>query len=155
MFMHFDSAVILGCDIFEWPVADVFVCERCLGPLTLLYLVPLPFSFCRSVMQLIIPGLKSAQCLGGSPSPLCVSLSTSLSCSALLLSDKLEATSLPISCQGSEQRSRNYPLQNWSKQLQSGTARKNQKNEIGRVCYLFKLSLLVKRNCLALLVVII
>lgn len=44
----------------------------------------------------------------------------SLSCS--LLSSKQEATSLPISCQSSEQRSRNYPLQNWSKQSQSGTA---------------------------------
>lgn len=40
MYMRFDSAVIPGCDIFEWPVADVFVCEECLRPLTLLYLVP-------------------------------------------------------------------------------------------------------------------
>lgn len=40
MYMLFDSAVILGCDIFETPAADVFVCEECLGPLTLLYVVP-------------------------------------------------------------------------------------------------------------------
>lgn len=40
MYMLFDSAVILGCDIFETPAADVLVCEECLGPLTLLYLVP-------------------------------------------------------------------------------------------------------------------
>lgn len=40
MYMLFDSAVILGCDIFESPVADVFVSEESLRPLTLLYLVP-------------------------------------------------------------------------------------------------------------------
>lgn len=82
-----------------------------------LCLVPFWLPPCTSVMQLIIPGLKSAQFLWGSLSLLYHSLFClflSLSCS--LLSNKQEATSLPISCQGSEQRSRNYPLQNWSKQ---------------------------------------
>lgn len=40
MYMLFDSAVILGCDIVESPVTDVFVCEECLRPLAPLYLVP-------------------------------------------------------------------------------------------------------------------
>lgn len=40
MYVPFDSAVILGCNIFESPVTDVFVCEECLRPLTPLYLVP-------------------------------------------------------------------------------------------------------------------
>lgn len=139
MYMLFDSAVILGCDIFETPAADVLVCRECLGPLTLLYLVPLTLSFCISVMQLIIPGLKSAQCLWGSRSLLSLSLSLSVFLSPPTpLSDKLEATSLPISCQGSEQRGRNYPLQNWSKQSQSGTARQSRRMKLGESVTFFK-----------------
>lgn len=103
----------------------------------------LTLSFCICVMQLIIPGLKTAHCLWGSLSFLCVSLSLSTSIAVSLslsfihlsssspLSCKLKATSLPISWQGSEQRSRNYPLQNWSKQSQSGTARKSRRMKLG------------------------
>lgn len=117
MYMLFDSAVILGCDIFESPVADVFVCEECLGPLTRLYLVPfdpLFLYFCDAAdyswfkISTVPVGLSISSV--SLPLSLCLPLVHLPSSSPL--SDKLEATSLPISCQGSEQRSRNYPLQN-------------------------------------------
>lgn len=69
-------------------------------------------SACSSAMQQIIPGLK----IGTVPAGLSISspslslFSPSLSLSPVLCEQ--EATSLPISCQGGEQRSRNYPLQN-------------------------------------------
>lgn len=118
MYMLFDSAVILGCDIFETPAADVPVCEECLGPLTLLYLVPFDphfLYFCDAAdyswfkISTVPVGLSISSV---SLSISSVSLSLCLPLAPLPLSDKLEATSLPISCQGSEQRGRNYPLQN-------------------------------------------
>lgn len=112
---------------------DVFVCEERFGPSTLLHLVPserplpLLLLFFSSLMQLIILPFKTARRPRGSvPSSLrlCLSFISPLSC-------KLEATSVPISWQASEQRGRNYPLQNWSKQSQSGTARKSRRMKLG------------------------
>lgn len=141
MYMLFDSAVILGCDIFESPVTDVFVCEECLRPLTLLYLVPFDPLFLYFCDAADYSWFKNSTLPVGLPSSsVCFTLFTSLTHSPSLsfisslplpLSCKLKATSLPISCQGSEQRSRNYPLQNWSKQSQSGTARKSRRMKLG------------------------
>lgn len=83
---------------------------------------------------------------GGAPSHRPLSRLPLFHLSLLLFLCKLKATSLAISWEGSEQRSRNYPLQNWSKQSQSGTARRTQENEIGRVCYLFELALSLRGN---------
>lgn len=87
-------------------------------------------------MQLIIPGLKTAYCLWALCLPLPLSLSLSLSFisrppPSSSFSCKLKATSVPISWEGSKQRCRNYPLQNWSKQSQSGTARKSRRMKLG------------------------
>lgn len=92
-------------------------------------------SFCTCEMQLIIPGLKTAYCLWALCLPLPLSLSLSFihfsSSPSSSFSCKLKATSVPISWEGSKQCCRNYPLQNWSKQSQSGTARKSRRMKLG------------------------
>lgn len=116
----------------------VFVCE-CLSPATLLF-VPsdqLFLYFCD------YSWFKSSKLPMGLS--VCFIHLPSSSSSSSPRSCKLKATSVPISWQGSEQCSRNYPLQNWSKQSQRGTARKSGRMKLG-VCYLFELVLSPRRN---------
>lgn len=78
--MLFDNAVILGCDIFESPVTDVFVCEECLRPLTLLYLVPFDPLFLYFCDAADYSWFKNSTLpVGLSISSVCLSLSNSLS----------------------------------------------------------------------------
>ena len=80
MCMLFDSAVILGCDIFESPVTDVFVCEESPGPSTPLYLVPfdpLFLYFCDAADYSWFK--NSVPPVGLSIASVCLSLSSSLS----------------------------------------------------------------------------
>ncbi len=95
MYMLFDNTVILGCDIFESPVTDVFVCEESLRPLTLLYLVPfdpLFLYFCDAAdyswfKNSTLPvGLSLSSVSLSLPTSLTVSLSCSLSLSLSLFS---------------------------------------------------------------------
>lgn len=104
----------------------VFVCER-FRPAPLLF-VPsdqLFLYFCDAADYSWLKSSKLPMGLSVGFIHLSSSSSSSLSC-------KLKTTSVPISWKGSEQCSRNYPLQNWSKQSQRGTARKSRRMKLGK-----------------------